>query len=249
MDFTEEQVARYSRQMILPGVGAPGQKKFSDGRVLIVGAGGLGAPVAFYLAAAGVGTIGIIDGDVVELSNLQRQILHTTKDIGRLKVNSAREKLLDLNPDCLVVPYRERLTEDNIMEITENYDIIVDAVDNFPTRFLINDVCVRTGKVFVHGGVLGFTGQTFTIVPGKGPCLRCLLREPPPGSVASCSEAGVLGVLAGLVGMLQATEVLKYLLGKGDLLTGRLLAYNALDMRFTEVRVKRDPECCVCGET
>jgi len=247
LDFTEEQITRYSRQIVLPEVGGTGQKKINDGKVLIAGAGGLGSPAAFYLAAAGVGTIGIIDGDVVDISNLQRQILHTTKDIGRPKVDSAKEKLAALNPDCHVVSHWEKLTAQNIDGIIRDYDVVVDGVDNFPTRYMVNDACVMAGKVFVHGGVLGFSGQIFTIVPGKGPCLRCVLREPPPGSVPSCSEAGVLGVLAGAIGVIQATEVLKYLLGKGDLLVGRLLAYDALDMRFTEVRVKQDPDCPVCG--
>jgi len=249
LDFTEEQIIRYSRQIVLPEVGGTGQKKINEGRVLIAGAGGLGSPAAFYLAAAGVGTIGIIDYDVVDISNLQRQILHTTKDIGRPKVDSAREKLISLNPECNVVSYRERLTTNNINEFIKDYDVIVDGVDNFPTRFMVNDACVMAGKVFIHGGVLGFVGQTFTVVPGKGPCLRCILREPPPpGSVPSCSEAGVLGVLAGIIGVIQATEVLKYLLGKGDLLVGRLIAYNALEMKFKEIQVKKDPDCPVCGD-
>ncbi|OPX84087.1 MAG: putative adenylyltransferase/sulfurtransferase MoeZ [Pelotomaculum sp. PtaB.Bin013] len=249
LDFTEEQIVRYSRQIVLPEVGGIGQKKINDGRVLIAGAGGLGSPAAYYLAAAGVGTIGIIDCDAVDLSNLQRQILHTTKDIGKPKVDSAKEKLNALNPDCNVVPHWEKLTAQNINEIIRDYDVIVDGVDNFPTRYLVNDACVMAGKIFVHGGVLGFTGQTFTVIPGKGPCLRCILREPPPpGSVPSCSEAGVLGVLAGTIGIIQATEVLKYLLGKGDLLVGRLIAYNALDMKFKEIQVRRDPDCPVCGD-
>jgi len=249
LDFTEEQINRYSRQIVLPEVGGTGQKRINEGRVLIIGTGGLGSPAAFYLAAAGVGTIGIIDYDVVDLSNLQRQILHTTKDIGRPKVDSAKEKLIALNPDCNIVSYRERLTARNIKEIIKDYDVVVDGADNFATRFVANDACVMANKVFVHGGVLGFAGQTFTIVPGKGPCLRCILREPPPyGSVPTCAQAGVLGVLAGTIGLIQATEVLKYLLGKGDLLVGRLLAYDALEMKFREVRVKKDPACPVCGD-
>ncbi|OPY58315.1 MAG: putative adenylyltransferase/sulfurtransferase MoeZ [Pelotomaculum sp. PtaU1.Bin035] len=249
MDFSEEQIIRYSRQIVLPEVGGIGQKRINEGRVLIIGTGGLGSPAAYYLVAAGVGTIGIIDYDVVDLSNLQRQILHTTKDIGRLKVDSAKEKLIALNPDCNIVSYHERLTAQNIKEIINDYDVIVDGADNFATRFMANDACVMANKIFFHGGVLGFTGQTFTIVPGKGPCLRCVLREPPPPvSVPTCSQTGVLGVLAGTIGLIQATEVLKYLLGKGDLLVGRLIAYDALDMRFREIRVKKDPDCPVCGD-
>ncbi len=248
LDFTQEQIVRYSRHIILPEVGGEGQSKINAGRVLVIGTGGLGSPVAYYLAAAGVGTLGIIDDDVVDLSNLQRQILHSTKDIGSPKVNSAKEKLNALNPDCRVVTYRERLMAHNIMEIIKNYDIIVDGTDNFATRFVTNDACVITNKPFIHGGILRFAGQAMTIVPGRGPCFRCIFVEPPPqGSVPTCSQAGVLGVLAGTIGLIQATEVLKYLLGKGDLLVGRLLTYDALAMKFREVQVKKNPNCPVCG--
>lgn len=249
LNFTEEQIVRYSRHIILPEVGGEGQGKINEGRVLVIGTGGLGSPVAYYLAAAGVGTLGIIDDDVVDLSNLQRQILHSTKDIGKPKVESAREKLTALNPDCNVVTYKERLMANNVMEIIKDYDIIVDGTDNFATRFVTNDACVIIGKPFVHGGILKFAGQALTILPGEGPCFRCIFREPPPeGSVPTCSQAGVLGVLAGTIGLIQATEVLKYLIGKGELLVGRLLMYDALAMRYREVEVKRNPECPVCGE-
>lgn len=249
MNFTEEQIIRYSRHIILPEVGGEGQQKILEGKVLIIGTGGLGSPVAFYLAAAGVGTLGIIDDDVVDLSNLQRQILHSTKDIGRPKVESAREKLVALNPDCKVVVYKERLMAHNIMEIIKDYDVVVDGTDNFSTRFVTNDACVMAGKPFIHGGILRFTGQALTVIPGEGPCFRCIFQEPPPpGSVPTCSQAGVLGVLAGTIGLIQATEVLKYLLGKGDLLIGRLMMYDALAMKFREVTVKKNPNCPVCGE-
>jgi len=249
LNFTEDQIIRYSRHIILPEVGGEGQKKINEAKVLIIGTGGLGSPAAFYLAAAGVGTLGIIDDDVVDLSNLQRQILHSTKDIGRPKVDSAKKKLVELNPDCNVVAYRERLMAHNIMEIIRDYDVVVDGTDNFATRFVTNDACVITNKPFVHGGILRFTGQALTILPGEGPCFRCIFREPPPqGSVPTCSQAGVLGVLAGTIGLIQATEVLKYLLGQGDLLVGRLLMYEALPMKFREVQVKKNPACPVCGE-
>lgn len=248
MDFTEQEYLRYSRQTVLPEVGPEGQQLLRAGKVLLVGAGGLSAPAAFYLAAAGVGTIGIMDGDRVEESNLQRQILHTVSDIGRPKVDSAREKLLALNPHCRVVTYRERLGEQNIESCLADYDVLVDAVDNFPTRYLLNRACVENGKVLVHGGALGFIGQVFTIVPGRGPCLRCLLPEPSPEAVPAPAAVGVLGVVAGLIGMLQAAEVLKYLLGQGELLVGRLLSYRALETRFVEMQVLRDPACPVCGK-
>lgn len=249
MNFTEEQITRYSRHIILPEVGGVGQEKINSGKVLVIGTGGLGSPVSFYLAAAGVGTLGIIDDDVVDLSNLQRQILHSTKDIGKPKVESAKEKLTALNPDCKVITYQERLMSHNILDIIKDYDIVVDGTDNFSTRFITNDACVMTNKPFVHGGIMRFSGQVLTVVPGEGPCFRCVFHEPPPeGSVPTCSQAGVLGVLAGTIGLIQATEVLKYLIGIGELLTGRLLTYEALSMKFREVKVKRNPKCPVCGE-
>lgn len=246
---SEEHIKRYSRHILLPEVGGTGQTKISNGKVLVIGTGGLGSPVAWYLAAAGVGTLGLVDDDVVDLSNLQRQIVHATPDIGRPKVKSAKEKLSALNPNVEIVTYDFRLTSANIMDVIKDYDIVVDGTDNFPTRFLINDACVMAGKPLSHGAILRFFGQLFTIIPEEGPCYRCVFREPPPaGSVPTCAEAGVLGAIAGTIGVLQATEVLKYLLGKGSLLVGRLLTYEALEAKFREVKVQRNPECPVCGE-
>lgn len=248
MRLTEDQIVRYSRHIILSGVGSKGQEKINDGRVLIIGAGGLGSPVAYYLAAAGVGTIGIIDDDVVDLSNLQRQILHFTADVGRPKAVSAREKLTALNPDCRVVAYQERLTSLNIMEILKDYDAVVDGTDNFGTRFLANDACIMAKKPFFHGAVLRFFGQALTVVPGEGPCYRCVFQEPPPpGTTPTCSQAGILGVLPGTIGLIQATEVLKYFLGAGDLLVGQMLTYDALAMEFSKVVIQKNPACPVCG--
>lgn len=249
MGFTEEEILRYSRHIILPEVGGEGQQKILNAKVLVIGTGGLGSPVAYYLAAAGVGTLGIIDDDVVDLSNLQRQILHSTKDVGRPKVESAKDKLLALNPGCNVVTYQKRLMADNILEIIKDYDVIVDGTDNFSTRFITNDACVMVNKPFIHGGILRFSGQALTVIPGEGPCFRCIFPEPPAeGAVPTCSQAGVLGVLAGTIGLIQATEVLKYILGKGQLLVGRLLTYEALDMKFREIKVNKNPKCPVCGE-
>lgn len=247
--FTEAEIKRYSRHILLPEVGGRGQEKIRAAGVLLVGAGGLGSPAAFYLAAAGVGRIGLVDGDVVELSNLQRQILHSTGDVGRPKVESAREKLLALNPDLLVEVYREHLGAANALDLIEGYDVVIDGSDNFPTRYLVNDACVLRGKPLVHGSIFRFEGQATTLIAGGGPCYRCLYPDPPPpGLVPNCQEAGVLGVLAGTIGVIQATEALKLILGQGRLLTGRLLVYDALDLSFREVRVRRDPGCPVCGE-
>ena len=247
--FTEEQIKRYSRHIILPEVGGAGQERINHASVLIVGAGGLGCPAAVYLAAAGVGKIGMVDMDKVELSNLQRQILHTVDDIGTEKTTSAKKKLQQLNPDVEVVEYSTKLTSGNIQDIIEDYDVIVDGCDNFPTRYLVNDAAVLSNKVVAHGAVLRFEGQATTIVPHDGPCYRCLYREPPPpGTVPTCQEAGVLGVLPGVIGVLQATEVLKHVLGKGRLLKGRLLLFNALEMEFREVKIPKDPQCPVCGK-
>lgn len=249
LDFTEEEIRRYSRHILLPEVGGKGQKRINRARVLLVGAGGLGAPVGYYLAAAGVGKLGIVDPDQVELSNLQRQIVHSTEDLGKNKAASARETLLALNPGIEVITYQERLTSENIFDILEDYEIVVDGSDNFPTRYLANDACVLTRKPLSHGAVFRFHGQAMTIVPGEGPCYRCLFREPPPpGMVASCQEAGVLGVLPGLIGLIQATEVLKLILGKGEVLMGGLLIYEALEMEFRSIKVQRDPDCQVCGD-
>jgi adenylyltransferase/sulfurtransferase len=247
--FTEDDIKRYSRHILLPEVGGTGQKLINEAKVFLVGAGGLGAPVAYYLAAAGVGKIGIVDGDTVELSNLQRQIIHSMDDLGKNKAVSAKETIQGLNPSLDVVTYQQRLTSENILALLQEYDIVVDGSDNFPTRYLVNDACVLTGKPLSHGAVFRFHGQVMTIVPGQGPCYRCLFREPPPpGMTATCEEAGVLGVLPGMIGLLQATEVLKLILNQGQPLSGRLLNYEALEMEFRAVKVRRDPACPVCGE-
>ena len=247
--FTQEQLTRYSRHFLLPEVGEAGQAKLLDARVLMVGAGGLGSPSAYYLAAAGVGALGIVDHDVVDLSNLQRQILHSNDRIGEPKTESARQTLQGLNPDVRVVPYAERLSSDNIMEIIADYDIVVDGCDNFPTRYLVNDACVMTGKPNVHGSIFQFEGQVSVFHPGNGPCYRCLYPEPPPpGMAPSCAAAGVLGVLPGLIGTIQAVETIKLILDKGDSLAGRLLHFNTLTMEVSTLRLRQDPECPMCGE-
>lgn len=247
--FSEKQIERYSRHIILPEVGGKGQKKLLESKVLIVGAGGLGSPSIYYLAAAGIGTIGIIDADIVELSNLQRQIIHSTHDLGKLKVESAKETVLGLNDDVKVITYKERLDSSNIMEIIKDYDIVLDGTDNFPTRYLINDACYLTGKTNIHGSIFRFEGQATVFKPDAGPCYRCLYPEPPPpGAVPSCQEAGVLGVLPGIIGVIQAIETIKVLLDIGSPLIGRLLMYDALTMEFREVRIRKDPDCPLCGE-
>ncbi|MEW6325220.1 MAG: molybdopterin-synthase adenylyltransferase MoeB [Nitrospirota bacterium] len=249
MKFSDTQEQRYSRHIILPEVGGKGQEKLLGARVLVIGAGGLGSPVAFYLAAAGVGTIGIIDGDVVDLSNLHRQIIHHTPDVSRPKVDSARAKIAALNPDVTVVPYRERLTAENARALFEQYDVVIDGTDNFPTKFLANDAAIFTGRPLVHGGILRFVGQVMTILPGKSACYRCIFKEPPPaGLIPTCQEAGVLGALAGVIGTIQATEALKLILGLPRPLAGRLLTYDALAGLFREVAVGRNPKCPICGE-
>jgi molybdopterin/thiamine biosynthesis adenylyltransferase len=251
MAFTDEQLERYSRHIILKEVGVKGQKRIMEGKILIVGAGGLGAPADMYLAAAGVGTIGIADADSVDLSNLQRQIIHSTPDLGKPKVESARETMNAMNPDVEVVTYHEWINSANITDIIKDrdYDFIIDGTDNFPIKFLINDACVMAGKPFSHAGIIRFQGQLLTYIPGKGPCYRCVFRNPPPpGAVPSCREAGVLGVMGGLIGTLQATEALKYLLGMDGLLNGCLLTYNALTMEFRKVKIETDPGCQVCGK-
>jgi molybdopterin/thiamine biosynthesis adenylyltransferase len=228
-------------------VGVEGQEKISNGKVLVVGAGGLGAPVAFYLAAAGVGTIGIIDGDVVDLSNLQRQIIHFTADVNKPKVLSAKEKINQLNPDVNVITYQTLLTSENALDIIREYDFVVDGTDNFPVKFLINDACVIAGKPFSHGGILRFDGQTMTYAPGTA-CYRCFFHSPPPpNAVPTCSQAGVLGAIAGMLGTIQAAETLKYLTGVGDLLTNKLLTFNAKTMEFRTIKGKRSEKCPVCG--
>lgn len=249
MNLREDQIERYSRQIILPNVGGKGQEKLLNAKVLIIGAGGLGSPCALYLVSAGIGKIGIVDSDAVELNNLQRQILHSTQNVGKPKVESAKERLNAINPDTEVILYKIRLTSENILEIIQGYDIIVDGSDNFPTRYLVNDACVLSKRPFSHGGIFRFDGQAITIVPGESACYRCLFPEPPPpGLVPSCQEAGILGAVAGVIGVIQANEVLKYILGIGELLTGKLLVFNALDSSFRQVKVPRDPKCPVCGE-
>jgi len=247
--FTEEQIERYSRHIILKDVGGKGQKKLLDGRVLIIGAGGLGSPIALYLAAAGVGTIGIADADVVDLSNLQRQIAHHTGDIGTPKVISAAAKMTAMNPDVTVNTYHEWISAANILDIIREYDFVIDGTDNFAAKFLINDACVLAGKPYSHGGILQFDGQSLTVIPGESACYRCIFPAPPPkDAIPTCSSAGVIGVLPGVLGTIQATEAIKYLLGKGELLTNRLLTYNALRMRFREVPIRKNPRCPICGE-
>jgi adenylyltransferase/sulfurtransferase len=250
LDFSEEDIHRYSRHIVLPEVGGIGQTRLHRASVLIVGAGGLGSPIAMYLAAAGIGKIGIVDDDVVDLSNLQRQILHTTADIGRKKVESARETLLGLNPGLEIVPYDLRLSATNILDILEEYDVVAEGSDNFPTKFLVNDACVMTKTPLSMAGIYRFSGQILTVLPGDGPCYRCLIPQPPPpGAIPSCQEAGVLGAMAGVVGVMQATEIVKLILGKGDVLNGRFLLFDALQMRFEPIEVKRNPECPVCSES
>ena len=247
--FSAEQSTRYSRHFMLPEVGENGQAKLLDAKVLMVGAGGLGSPSAYYLAAAGVGTMGIIDNDVVDLSNLQRQILHTQDRIGQPKTESAKQTIQALNPDVRVITYQEKLTSKNIMGIIKDYDIVVDGCDNFPTRYLINDACVMAKKPNVHGSIFQFEGQASVFDPGNGPCYRCLYPQPPPAEMApNCQEAGVLGVLPGLIGVIQAIETIKIILGKGDTLAGRLLCFNTLTMEITTLNLKADPSCPVCGE-
>jgi molybdopterin/thiamine biosynthesis adenylyltransferase len=240
---------RYSRHIILDQVGGLGQEKLLSSKVLVVGAGGLGAPVAMYLAAAGVGTIGIVDGDKVDLSNLQRQIIHRTDDVGVDKVISAERMMRAMNPDIVVRTYRERAKADNIRQMIGEYDFVIDGTDNFPAKFLVNDACYFEKIPFSHAGILQFDGQLITVLPGRSTCYRCIFNAPPPANaVPSCSQAGVLGVLAGVVGSLQATEAIKYLLGIGDLLAGTLLTYNALTMTFRKVRLARNPNCPLCGQ-
>lgn len=248
-ELSHEEIHRYSRHLLIPDVGLEGQKKLKASSVLIVGTGGLGSPVALYLAAAGVGRIGLVDYDVVDFSNLQRQIIHGESRLGDLKVESARERMLDLNPEIQIDVYNEVINSENAFRIAEPYDIIVDGTDNFPTRYLVNDLCVLTGKPNVYGSIFRFDGQASVFDAEKGPCYRCLFPEPPPpGLVPSCAEGGVLGVLPGTIGSIQATETLKIILGIGEPLIGRLLLYDALDLSFQTVKLQKNPECKVCGE-
>ena len=249
VELSNEEIARYSRHLIMPEVALDGQKKLKQARVLTIGAGGLGAPLAMYLAAAGVGTLGIVDFDVVDESNLQRQIIHGTSDIGRPKMESARDRINDINPNVHVEAYEEALSSENALEIFKDFDVIVDGTDNFPTRYLVNDACVLMGKPNVYGSIFRFEGQASVFWAKEGPCYRCLYPEPPPpGLVPSCAEGGVLGILPGAIGTIQATETVKLILGIGEPLVGRLLLYDALGMSFREMKLRKDPNCPVCGE-
>jgi adenylyltransferase/sulfurtransferase len=248
-ELTTDDLTRYSRHLIMPEVGVEGQQRLKAAKVLCVGTGGLGSPLAFYLAAAGVGTLGLVDFDVVDASNLQRQIIHSTRDIGRKKLDSAAEKLLALNPALNIVKHETMLTSANALDILKDYDIVADGTDNFPTRYLVNDACVLLGKPNVYGSIFRFEGQASVFATKEGPCYRCLYPEPPPpGLVPSCAEGGVLGILPGLVGVMQATEAIKLILGKGEPLIGRLLLIDALAMRFRELKLRKNPECPVCGQ-
>lgn len=251
MAFTDEQLDRYSRHIILKEVGVKGQKKLLNSKILVIGTGGLGAPAAMFLAAAGVGTIGLVDYDVVELSNLQRQIIHYTQDVGKPKVISGQETINLMNPDVKVIAYREWVSAQNIIDIIkdQDYDFIIDGTDNFPAKFLINDACVLLNKPFSHAGIIRFQGQTMTYVPGQGPCYRCVFHNPPPpDAVPTCKQAGVLGVMGGIIGTIQATEAIKYILGIGQLLSGHLLTYDALTMEFRKIKLSHNSKCGVCGE-
>ncbi len=248
MGLTKEQIERYSRHIILERVGGAGQEKLLESSVLIVGAGGLGSPAGLYLAAAGIGTIGIVDADRVDLTNLQRQIIHYTADVGREKVVSAADKIKALNPDVAVKTYRQWAKADNFRQIIREYDFVIDGTDNFAAKFLVNDACYFERKPFSHAGILRFDGQLMTVIPGRTACYRCVFHSPPPpGSVPSCSQAGVLGVLAGVIGSLQATEAIKFLLGIGELLTDTLLSYSGLTMEFRKKQLRRNPDCPLCG--
>ncbi len=249
IELSHEEIKRYSRHLIMPEVGMQGQRKLKASSVLLIGAGGLGSPLGMYLAAAGVGRIGLVDYDVVDYSNLQRQIIHGTKDVGRSKLDSARERMLDVNPHIQIDSYHVPLTSDNALEILKPYDVVVDGTDNFPTRYLTNDACVLLGKPNVYGSIFRFEGQASVFDATQGPCYRCLFPEPPPpGLVPSCAEGGVLGILPGTIGAIQATETIKILLGIGTTLVGRLLLYDALHMSFDFVKLRKNPKCPICGE-
>jgi len=249
IEFTDEQIERYSRHIMLPEVGGSGQQKMLEARVLLLGAGGLGSPAAYYLAAAGIGNLGIVDFDQVDLSNLQRQIIHSTERIGMLKTESAKKTIQALNPDVNVTLYNEKMDSSNIMSLIKDYDYVVDGSDNFPTRYLVNDACVMKNKTLIHGSIYRFEGQVTVFKPGDGPCYRCLYPEPPPpGMVPNCQEGGVLGVLAGVIGNLQVVEVLKLVLGIGKPLVGKLLIYDALNTEFRNLRLRKDTNCPICSE-
>lgn len=249
IEFTDEQIERYSRHIILPEVGGAGQQKMLEAKILLLGAGGLGSPAAYYLAAAGIGNLGIVDFDQVDLSNLQRQIIHSTERIGMLKTESAKKTIQALNPDVNVTLYNEKIDSSNIISIIKDYDYVVDGSDNFPTRYLVNDACVMENKTLIHGSIYRFEGQVTVFKPNSGPCYRCLYPEPPPpGMSPNCQEGGVLGVLAGIIGNLQVVEVLKLILGIGEPLVGKLLIYDALKTEFRNLNLRKDASCPLCGE-
>ena len=249
MTLSKDEILRYSRHLIVPEVGMEGQLKLKAAKVLLVGTGGLGAPLGLYLAAAGIGRIGLVDFDVVDFTNLQRQVIHFTKDVGRPKIDSAAEKMQALNPNVEIVKHETALSSENAMEILKDYDLVVDGTDNFPTRYLVNDACVLLGKPNVYGSIFRFEGQATVFACEGGPCYRCLYPEPPPpGLVPSCAEGGVLGILPGTIGLIQATETVKLILGIGEPLVGRLLLYDALGMRFRELKLRKNPECPICGD-
>lgn len=245
--LTEKQLERYKRNILLEGVGTEGQQKLLQAKILVAGSGGLGSPAAYYLAAAGIGNIGLLDGDRVDLSNLQRQILHSTADLGRQKTESARDKLIALNPDVKITAFGDWLGENNYRDLISSFDLVVDGMDNFPARYLINRACVEQRKPYIFGGVLGYTGQVMTIIPGCGPCLACVFRDVPPEGAPSCSSIGVLGTVPGIIGAAEATEAVKVILGLGEPLVGRLMTYDALTMGFYEIEIARDQSCPVCG--
>ena len=249
LDLSQDEIQRYSRHLIMPEVGMEGQKKLKAASILLVGTGGLGAPLSLYLSAAGIGKLGLVDFDTVDFSNLQRQVIHGTKDVGRPKLDSAREKILDINPNVRVETYEAMLTSDNALDIIAGYDIVIDGTDNFPTRYLVNDACVLLNKPNVYGSIFRFEGQASVFDARQGPCYRCLYPEPPPpGLVPSCAEGGVLGILPGIIGLVQATEAVKLILGSGRSLVGRLILYDALQMKFRELKLRKNPKCPLCGE-
>ncbi|MDP6735940.1 MAG: molybdopterin-synthase adenylyltransferase MoeB [Nitrospinaceae bacterium] len=250
MALSQDQIARYSRHLLLPEVGVEGQEKLCNAKVLCIGTGGLGSPLGLYLAAAGIGTMGLVDFDIVDKSNLQRQIMHGESTVGKLKVDSARTRLADMNSDTKILTYNTRLSSENALEIFKDYDIIVDGTDNFPTRYLANDAAVLLGKPYIYGCILRFEGQASVFHAKEGPCYRCLYPEPPPpGLVPSCAEGGVLGILPGIIGLIQATEVIKLILNKGETLIGRLMVFDALGMKFREMRLRKDEDCPICGNS
>ena len=249
MPLTNEQIQRYSRHLIMPEVGVEGQEKLLNAKILLIGAGGLGSPLGLYLSAAGAGTLGLVDFDLVDFSNLQRQVIHGTENVGQPKVESARARILSINPEVKVNVYSTRLTRENTLDILRDYDVVIDGTDNFPTRYLVNDACVFLKKPLVYGSIFRFDGQATVFKTPEGPCYRCLYPEPPPpGMVPSCAEGGVLGILPGIIGVMQATEAIKLILGKGEPLVGRLVLFNAMEMRFREVKLRKDPDCPVCGK-